>query len=567
MASFMLHHANAQSDDTIYLPLIANGSNGAPSPEPFACDNLPAPTALLVKMNPDLATAANIASRYGATEVTDIPQLAIHRLQFADDADIAQIQAELAADPAIRYAEPDYALCLADTPAQTPSDPRFTEQWALQKIAAPRAWDVTSGSDAIVIAIVDTGIDTTHPDLVDKLTDPATWYDYGNDDADPRDTSGHGTHVAGIAAAATNNAVGIAGIGGQTKLMPVKVFADDWGYTSTSHIVRGMLHAVDHGAHIINLSLGGSSLSRIQQEAVNYAYHSNVMVVAAAGNSDSSDENYPAALEHVIAVASTTQDDKKSSFSSYGDWVDVSAPGSGILSTYPTYDNGGGITDYATLSGTSMAAPHVAGLLALMKGAQPEWSMAQLETRLLSTVDNINSQNPDYAGKLGTGRINAYTAVRGASAPTPTNTPTGPGSPLPTPTPDGASQVTQIIGMNGKCLDVEGPNVANGTPVQIWDCVGVVNQKWTLTPAGELVDLHSGKCLDVRGPSSANGTPVQIWDCDGVANQQWIFGTDNTLQGYAGKCLTIPDGNTMNGTNVQIWDCTSEPHQKWHQIQ
>lgn len=278
--------------------------------------------------------------------------------------------------------------------AFTPNDPSFGSQWALQKIAAGFAWDVNQGDSGVVIAIIDTGVDLDHPDLADKLV---AGYDFVNLDTVADDDNGHGTHCAGIASARTNNGLGIAGVGFNCSLMPIKALNSS-GSGTYSAIINGIIWATDNGANVISMSLGGSSGSSALQEAVNYATERGVVVVAAAGNSNTSSPMYPAYYENCIAVGSTDSFDNKSSFSNYGTWVDVAAPGSGIYSTYV----GGG---YATLSGTSMATPHVAGLAGLL------WSHMSLESSAAAVRARIES-NCDLVGSwVAYGRINCINSL------------------------------------------------------------------------------------------------------------------------------------------------------------
>ncbi len=339
------------------------------------------------------------------------------------------------------FVEPEKPVMLLDT---TPNDPGFVHQWALGKARFPRAWDFTTGSSEVVVAVVDTGVDLNHPDLKAHLTPPSTWYDYGSGDSNPTDTFGHGTHCAGIVAAVGNNGVGVTGASWNVRIMPIKVFPDNVGSTNTSLIAKGIVHAVDYGADIISLSIGSSSPSHALESAIQYAYQHKVLVVAAVGNRNSEAQFYPAAYPHVLSVAAVDQNDKKASFSNYGTWVDVSAPGVHIFSTMPTYhvkmNDYGYVQNYDYMSGTSMAAPLVAGIAALIKSMHPEWGPDRIAQVLEGTADKIDDLNPGYEGKLGTGRIDAAAAVELAAgetdpSPTLTSTPTIAPTPTLTPTP------------------------------------------------------------------------------------------------------------------------------------
>jgi len=312
--------------------------------------------------------------------------------------------------PLVAYTEPDY-LAYA---LESPNDPSFAEQWGLNNtggagctpdadIDAPEAWDITHGIPDIHIAILDSGIDQDHEDLASEValyanfTDSPTW----------DDLYGHGTHVAGIAAAVTNNNIGVAGVGYDASLMNVKVLNDS-GSGAYSWIANGIVWATDNGAKVINMSLGGPVKSRTLENAVKYAWNKGVVLVAAAGNSDNPSPTYPARYDNVIAVAATDCNDRQASFSSYGKWVDVAAPGVNILSTFPNhpYKIGKSLSyDYG--SGTSMSTPHVAGLAGLV------WATGKCSTA--PCVRNRIESNADKISGTGTywtwGRINAYKAV------------------------------------------------------------------------------------------------------------------------------------------------------------
>jgi thermitase len=280
----------------------------------------------------------------------------------------------------------------------SPDDPYFGQQWGLTKVEAPQAWDVTAGSSSINIAILDTGVDLDHPDLAAKLISNINFTTSATVD----DVYGHGTHVAGIAAAITNNGIGVAGLGYTSTIMNVKVLGDS-GSGYYSWIVWGIVWAVDNGAEVINMSLGGSSSSSALEEAINYAWSKGVVVVAAAGNSGSTSPSYPAYYTNCIAVAGTDSLDRLAAWSNYGDWVDVAAPGVNIYSTLK--DDG-----YGYKSGTSMASPHVAGLAGLVFTTVSD---ANCDGNLNDEVRSRIEANCDDIGLsgIGYGRINAAQAV------------------------------------------------------------------------------------------------------------------------------------------------------------
>jgi len=305
--------------------------------------------------------------------------------------DLEQIKEDLEADPAVESVGYNYLCRLA----YTPGDPRFRYQWGLRKTGFESAWNSTRGSGATV-AVVDTGADVRHRDLGRKV---ALRWDFVNDDRTVRDLSGHGTHVAGIAAARTDNREGVAGGCPDCDLFVAKVF-DGRGTGTVARVAQGIIWSADHGAEVINLSLTHPNPSPVDRAAVDYAASKGAVVVAAAGNGDTNNPTYPAAYPNVLAVAATNQDDRRASFSNYGDWVDVAAPGVGVLSTIP-----GG---YASRTGTSMATPHVSALAGLL--AAQGHGRETIRTRILDTAVDLGpaGRDPYY----GSGRMSAGRAVQ-----------------------------------------------------------------------------------------------------------------------------------------------------------
>ncbi|RME75970.1 MAG: peptidase S8 [Chloroflexi bacterium] len=282
-----------------------------------------------------------------------------------------------------------------------------TIRYNLSAINADDTWDCYRGQ-GIIVAVVDTGIDQDHPDLADNIISGATFV---SGTSSPEDDNGHGTHVAGIIAGAGNND-GIIGVAPEASLMPIKVL-DSSGSGTVYDVASGIVWAADSGANIINLSLGGVSYSSTLADAVDYAYGKGVLLIAAGGNcGDSSyalngcyyqdQPQYPAALSNVMAVASTTSSNLQSSFSNQGTYIEISAPGSSIYSTY--LYNG-----YTTLSGTSQAAPHVAGVAALIWAAHPEWSQDEVRDQLNATAQDLGESGWDSL--YGYGLVDASAAL------------------------------------------------------------------------------------------------------------------------------------------------------------
>ncbi len=289
--------------------------------------------------------------------------------------------------------------------ALLPDDPCFVntcsgvQQTNLSKINAPAAWDVATGEASTKVAILDSGIDTTHPDLRGRVTIGPNY----SADANDLDEYGHGTHVAGILGAATNNGVGVAGVNWRASIVSVKVLDAD-GLGDSTSIARGLRWAAENGVRIVNLSLGGP-YSKTMADAVAYAQARGVLVVAAADNQGSTTPVYPAALDDVLSVGASTQSDTLASFSNRGAWVDLLAPGTNVISTWPT--NLDPADPYGVLQGTSMASPLVAGVAALLWSVRPNWSAAGISARILATTVPVAGSGTTVA----TGRLDAGAAL------------------------------------------------------------------------------------------------------------------------------------------------------------
>ncbi|MBA3389359.1 MAG: peptidase S8 [Rubrobacter sp.] len=337
-----------------------------------------------------------VGRRFEARAEEAVPELDARLLSFPDDeGSLARIKQTLEENPAVESVDYNYVR----EPAFTPDDPRFGDQYSLWQIRANKAWNMVRGGPEVDIAVVDTGIDSDHPDLQAKIelrkdftTTPETPIAEDND--------GHGTHVAGIAAAVTDNGTGVAGACPGCDLFVAKVVKN--GGATDADVADGIVWATDNGAEVVNLSLGGPDRSDALKNAVDYAWNHGAVVVAAAGNSGRAVKDYPAAYPNAIAVAATNKSDRRASYSSYGKWVDVAAPGSGVFSTYLS----GG---YKSLGGTSMSAPHVAGLAGLL--AAQGRPAPEIRSRIENTATDLG---PDGKDKYyGHGRINAYRAVGG----------------------------------------------------------------------------------------------------------------------------------------------------------
>jgi serine protease len=317
-----------------------------------------------------------------STQAEEAVQL--YSVTFDPTRDPVEVAELLEQDPTVEYAEPDYMAGITARPVYVPvqlepNDPYFKYQWNFVAIQAPAAWDRSTGQ-GVIVAVIDTGIDFNTPDLANTQRLPG--YDFANKDQDPTDDQGHGTHVAGTIAQSTNNNLGVAGVAYNAHLLPVKVLGAN-GQGSYEGIIQGIYFAVDQGAKVINMSLAGRAGSQALQEAVQHAHEKGVVVVAAAGNSNSAVE-FPAAYDdYVIAVGSSRFDNGRAPYSNFGPQIDIVAPGGDV----GIDQNGDGFADgilqqtfkpqtpgtytYLFFEGTSMASPHIAGVAALMLALSP----------------------------------------------------------------------------------------------------------------------------------------------------------------------------------------------------
>ena len=374
----------------------------------------------------------------------------------------------------VLYVEPNFLLQAADT---LPNDPNWGLQYGLVNIRAPQGWDLGTGSTAVTIAIVDSGVDYGHPDLAGKLR---PGYDFVNSDNNPQDDNGHGTHVAGIAAASSNNATGIAGVSWGARIMPVKVLNASGGGTY-ANTADGVIWAVDHGAQVINLSLGGTGPASILADAINYAHGKGAVVVAAAGNAGNNFVLYPARYPNVIAVA-RTDGANHWNHSNYGPEIDLSAPGLSIFSTV--------IGGYEYKSGSSMSTGFVSGLAAILMGIPGNASPDRIETQMESTALDI--EYPGWDEYTGAGLIQMDRAIDlalGSVRPTEgTGNPSGAGG-------SGPAQIA-----------------VTNTPIPLWTAsLTLETQTVTATPTFEPGStLTESKTLIVSASASPAGSADEV---------------------------------------------------------
>ncbi|TET46292.1 T9SS type A sorting domain-containing protein [candidate division TA06 bacterium] len=360
----------------------------------------------------------------------------IYYLHLPKDSDIEVIVAQYEKDPNVEYATPNTVY----RTHVVPNDPRYGTQWGLKKIMAAEGWDISKGDSSAITGFIDSAVDWTHEDLHDGLwinaeedlngngvfdtfpdgnggdlnfydddgngfIDDVIGWDFISWDWDPTpdvmEGSQHGTSTYGISNAVTDNAVGVSGLAWECVGMAFRCGSGLSIFTAQA--IQAMYYAVGNGAHVLNNSWGGYSPNSNVNAVVQFAHSQNLVIVASAGNDNSQAIHYPSGYANVIAVAATDANDRKSSYSNYGTWVDCCAPGDGIVTT--TWHNG-----YESIYGTSASAPFVTGLVALVRGQHPGWTNTQIENQILSHCgcDSIDHLNPGYEGKLGWGRINVF---------------------------------------------------------------------------------------------------------------------------------------------------------------
>lgn len=345
------------------------------------------------KLGVSKAKMKGILERHGAATAGEIEQIRVRRIKVPAHA-LEKVKAALEKNPHISFVENNFFA----TGSAEPNDYRYPSQWHLPKISAPEGWDICIGSGVEPIAIIDSGVDPTHPDLFDKLL---AGYNFVGDNTDTHDLRGHGTAVAGAAAAVTNNVEGVAGVAWNNPIMPLVVLNSN-NLASYYDIAQAIIYAADQGIRVMNISIGGSSSSSTLQNAVNYAWNKGALIFACAMNNSTSTPYYPAACTHVMAVSATTSNDTLASFSNYGDWIDIAAPGTSIL----TSTNGGG---YGYWQGTSFSSPIAAGLASLILSENSlltNWQVADIMTE---NADDLGE--PGFDPYYGYGRVNVYASL------------------------------------------------------------------------------------------------------------------------------------------------------------
>lgn len=348
--------------------------------------------------------------------VKEIKELGVHVVTVSNH-ELTSCLSKYAASQDVQFVEEDHLIQVEPitntvefselekirSSAITTDDPLLERQWGLTNVNAQEAWEHARVSPISArIAILDTGVNSNHQDLRGKVIHQANF----SSSETVEDIHGHGTHVAGIAAALTNNGNGIAGISyNSAGIMNIKVLGDT-GSGTHSDVAEGIIYAANQGAHVINMSLGSTNSNETLRIAVNYAYTKGVLLVGAAGNNSSSTLHYPAAYNEVLAVAATNQSNELATFSNYGSWVEVAAPGQDILSTF-SEESEDSMTQYRVASGTSQAAPIISGLAGLIKATNPSLTNSQIRSIIQrAAIQSVSG------GTIRFGRIDAMRAIQ-----------------------------------------------------------------------------------------------------------------------------------------------------------
>lgn len=388
-----------RSEPHRWLVCAAAGLALAAAPAPAraqAAWDLPDELVIKVRRDTPAAQARGLLRAAGAASLDEIPARGLHRVRVPASARNA-VHSALERDPRVAFVERHRLL----PPSFTPDDPRYDLQWHHGTVDTVKAWGRARALGQVV-AILDSGVDLDHPDLAGAVL---PGWDFWDGDADPSDVFGHGTRVAGVAAALTHNGEGVAGMAWGAAILPVRVAGAD-GWASTWSIAQGLAYAADQGARVANLSFGQLAGSQTVLDAAQAAVERGVVVVASAGNCGCT-ESWPD-TPWLLSVGATQSSDGLTSYSSRGDYVDVAAPGHGIQTT----SAGGG---YGNASGTSFSTPLVAGLVALLHAAEPDLTPSQVEDRLAATALDLGAAGWDPS--FGHGRVDAGAALAAAPKP------------------------------------------------------------------------------------------------------------------------------------------------------
>lgn len=532
-ASALSHPAAAQD-------LARGGSTGAPQASQAATPPAFAPGRLLVAPKAGVSEArfAAALAAHGSRSMGRLRGMRTHMVQVPPGQSEEKLAERLGRHPHVEFAELDRVAL----PGATTNDPMLSSQWHLPKINAPTAWNTSAGAGTIV-AILDTGIDPAHPDLAGQLV--PGWNFHGNN-GDTSDPNGHGTAVAGAAAAAANNGTGVASVAWGAKLMPVRI-ADANAYAYWSTVAQGLTWAADNGARIANISYVGVAASATVQSAANYLRGKGGLVVVCAGN-NGKDENI-AASDSMLVVSATNSGDARTSWSSYGSFVDLAAPGDTIYTTHV----GGG---YRAWSGTSLASPVVAGAAAMLKAMRPDFTPSQIEAALYAGAVDLGSAGKDSI--YGHGRVDAAAALAAAGTANVDTVP--PTAAITSPTGGSASGTVSVqVDARDDTGVARVELLANGRPIGsddsapysfAWDTTGVADGSVTL----------SAVAYDERGNTGLS-SPVTVKVSNAAAT---LVATDATPPSVA--ILSPSSGLQVNGAVTITASARDDGGLAWVQI-
>jgi len=479
-------HPPSSSHPTSPVPVVARANVANPIPGQ-----------LLVRyrdgLSADVVDALERA--HGASKKAELRALRVHVLTVAAGLEGVVLQ-ELAADPRVEFVERDFSLAATGT---IPNDYWWPSEWSQVKTRTNLAWDLTQGSPNVVIASLDTGVDLSQPDLLGNLVGG---YNALSGSSDTTDDNGHGTWSAGVAGATSDNTIGVASYCWRCSLMPVKVLGAD-GTGTTANVAAGITWATDHGARVISMSLSGTTGTNTLQNAVQYAHSRGVVLVAAAGNSGSATPNYPAAYPEVLGVAGTDPNDALYSWSNYGTWVKLAAPGC----SYTTGRAGW----YGSFCGTSAATPAVAGIAGLALSYSAGATNTRVEAALEASA--VNTGAP-----VGYGRVDAYATLLALGTPAPpaptiTAAPTASPTPAPAPTlsPSPSPTATSSPGVAILSTTISGA-VTNKNPSRTFAITGGSGPGSLVLTYSKIIPLS----VTVYGPdgvvvaSSSGGSPFAM---------------------------------------------------------
>jgi len=452
-----------------------------------------APGRLLVQPRPGLSDEEfdKILKVPGAKRIGRIPGINVHIVQLPPNASEKAAAALLARNPHVKFAEPDMMV----GPDGTANDPYYASEWHLSTIGAPTAWDTSTGA-GITVAILDSGVDSSHPDLQGQLV--AGWNFYDNN-SNTADVTGHGTAVAGTVAAATNNGLGVSSIAPGAKIMPIRI-CDTSGIAYFSTVATALTWAADHGARVANISFSGMTGSSTVQSAAQYLKNKGGETVVSAGNTGAN-EGYANSTSLITVSATQNSTDAFSTWSSYGNNVDISAPGYYIYSTV----KGG---SYGGWWGTSFSSPVVAGTVALMMAANPAIAPGTLENLLFSTAQDLGT--PGWDMYYGWGRVNTAAAVQAAKGGTTSDT-SAPTVSLSAPT--GGATVSGLVAVNVSASDNVGVThvdlVVNGTKLAS-DTASPYAFSWDSTKVPDGSATLLAYAYDAAGNYSSSSVSVNV---------------------------------------------------------